>query len=278
MASERNYPPIYTLLNNVLLSFERRNFVGGIFCDLQKAFDCVNHEILLDKMKLYGISGIPNKLVKSYLESRYQRVSVYNNKPHNLSSSWIHVKHGVPQGLILGSLLFLIYINDLSLSINKLAKPILFADDTTIIISNANPDEFQKNINSIMTEITSWFQSNLLSLNYNKTHFMQFQTKKQIEGEIQILPPNSINSNINSTKFLGVIINNSLSWKDHITAITSRLNKACYAIRLLKPFLTMNTLRMIYFSYAHSVLSYGIIFWGNSHAHHTKFSKFKKEL
>jgi len=120
-----------------------------------------------------------------------------------------------------------------------------------------------------MTEITSWFQSNLLSLNYNKTCFMQFWTKKQNEGKIQILVHNSINSNINSTKFLSLIINNSLSWKDHITAIMSKLNKACYSIRFLKPFLTMSTLRMIYFSYAHSVLSYGIIFWGNSHAHHT---------
>jgi len=179
------------------------------------------------------------------------------------------VKHRVPQGSILGPLLFLIYINDLSLSVNKLANPILFANDTTIIISNANPDELQKNINSVMTEITSWFQSNLLPLNYNKTHFMQLRTKKQNEGKIQILVHNSINSNINSTKFWGLIIDNSLSWKDHITVITSKLNKACYAIRLLKPFLTMNTMRMIYFSHAHSVLSYGIIFWGNSHTHHT---------
>jgi len=100
----------YTLLNNVLLSFERRNFIGGIFCDLQKAFDCVNHKILLDKMKLYRISGTANKLMESYLDNRYQRMSVYNNKPPKLSSYWVHVKHGVPQGLILGPLLFLIYI------------------------------------------------------------------------------------------------------------------------------------------------------------------------
>ena len=93
-------------------------------------------------MKFYGLSGIANKLMGSYIENRYQRISVNNSKPNKLSPKWVHVKHGVPQGLLLGPLLFLIYINDLSLSISKLANPILFADDTTIIISNTNPEEF----------------------------------------------------------------------------------------------------------------------------------------
>ena len=95
-----------------------------------------------------------------------------------------------------------IYINDLSLSINKLVNPILFADDTTIIISNTNPEEFKNNINSVITKITNWFQSNLLTLNCNKTHFTQFLTTKQTERKIQIIALNSINTNINSTKFL----------------------------------------------------------------------------
>ena len=129
-------------------------------------------------MKFHGISGIANKLMASYLENRYKRVSMNNSKPNKLSSKWVHVKHGVPQGSILGPLLFLISINDLSLSINKLVNPTLFADDTTIIISNTNPEEFKNNINSVMTEITNWFQSNVLTLNCNKTHFMQFLTKK----------------------------------------------------------------------------------------------------
>jgi len=122
-----------------------------------------------------------------------------------------------------------------------------------------------------MTEITNWFQSNLLTLNCNKTHFMQFLTKTQNERKIQITAPNSINTNINSTKFLGLIINNSLSWKDHIAVLTSKLNKACYAIRSIKLFLSVDIFRMIYFSNVHSVMSYGIIFWGNSHPSNSIF-------
>jgi len=215
-------------------------------------------------MKFYGISGIANKLMRSYLENRYKRILMKNSKPNKLSCKWVHVKHSVPQGLVLGPVLFLIYINDLSLSISKLANPILFADDICIIMSNTNPEEFKNNINSLMTEITNWFQSNLLTLNCNKTHFMQFLTKKQNERKIQIIVPNSIKTNINSTKFLGLIIDNTLSWKDHIAALTSKLNKACYAIMAIKPLMSVDILRMIYFSYVHSVVSYGIIIWGNT--------------
>ena len=123
-------------------------------------------------MKFYVISDIANKLEGSYLENRYQRISVNNSKPNKLSFKWVHVKHSVPQGSVMGQLLFLIRINDLSLSISKLANPTLFTDDTTIIISNTNPEEFKNNIISLMTEITNWFQSNLLTLKCNKKYFM----------------------------------------------------------------------------------------------------------
>jgi hypothetical protein len=188
-----------------------------------------------------------------------------DSKLNKLSSKWEHVKHGVPQGLVLGPLLFLIYINDLSLTISKLANPILFADNTSIITSNINPEECKNNINSFMTETINWFQSNLLKLNCNKIHFLQFLTEKHNEIKMQAIASNTIITNINSTRFLGLIIDSTLSWKDHIVELTSKINKACYAIRVIKRFLFLNVLKMIYFSYVHSVMSYAIIFGGNSH-------------
>jgi hypothetical protein len=109
------------------------------------------------------------------------------------------------------------------------------------------------------------------------SNFLQFLTKKQNEIKIQIIASNSIITNINSTKYLGLIIDNTLSWKDHIVELTSKLNKACYAIRAIKPFMSLDALRMIYFSYVHSVITHGIIFWGNSQ-HSSSIFKIKKRI
>ena len=243
---------------------------------MQKAFDCVNHDILLARMEFYGIIGLAYNLIRSSLDTRYQKITLKDSKLNKISSSWELMKHGVPQGSILGPLLSLIYINDFPLSINKLASSILFADDTSIIISNTNPDEFKNNINSVMTEITNWFQSNFLTLNLNKTIFLQFLTKKNKEIKIQIVASNSVNTNINSTKFLGLNIDCTLSWSDHIAALALKLKKACYAIRAVNSFMSLNVLRTIYFAYVHSVISYGIIFGATLFSVLT-FLRFKKE-
>ena len=115
----------------------------AFFCDLKKAFNCVNHNILLTKLEFYGITGITYKLIKSYLQGRYQTV-VLNNHSSSTCSNWGETTHGIPQGSILGSLLFALYINDLPQITNDNSKSALFVDDTSMIITNPNPSNFEK--------------------------------------------------------------------------------------------------------------------------------------
>jgi hypothetical protein len=112
--------------------------IGGIYCDLQKAFDCVNHEILLNKLEFYGIQGKFKTLIESYLTGRYQKVTPNTNTTTNSSSKWELINNGVPQGSILGPLFFLFYINDLPKIITKNNSIVLFADDTSLLITDSN--------------------------------------------------------------------------------------------------------------------------------------------
>jgi len=135
---------IFKLINEVQIALNEKIRVGGIFCDLEKAFDSINHDILISKLDFYGAEGKTLLWFKSYLSNSYQRVILNNNvNCQNLSSTWQKITQGVPQRSILGPLLFLIYINDLPKIINDIAIPILFADDTTILITSPNKSDFE---------------------------------------------------------------------------------------------------------------------------------------
>ena len=154
--------------------------MGGLFCDLQKAFECINYDILLSKIKCYGISGVANKLMESYLRNRYQRVVINaHDNSTGYFSKWEEVQHTAPQGSVLGPLLFLIYVNDLPKSVSNKSSPILFADDTSFFIANRDETKIKLNTSEIFNEINKWFHSNLLMLNYDKTYFLQFLTKTE---------------------------------------------------------------------------------------------------
>ena len=184
-------------------------------------------------MKFYGITGSTGKLMESYLRQRYQRVVINNNW-----SSWKEVQHGVPQGSIHGPLLFLIYINDLSKNISDKSIPILFADDTSFILTSYETSELRRKANEVFNIINKWFYSNSLMLNYTKTYFLQFQAKANNGNNIHMLHINETIATVKSIKFLGLTVNTILNWKNHISDVKTRLNKACYAIRSTKPFMS----------------------------------------
>ena len=151
-----------------------KSSVCGIFCDLTKAFDTVNHDILISKLEYYGIIGRTNKLIKSNLSNRYQRVTIKTSYVSNCTSAWELVKHGVPQGSILGPLLFLFYINDLPQLVKDIALPVLFADDTSFLIAHSNSMNMNRDLKLVLEITQKWFKSNIMLLNCDKTSFMQF--------------------------------------------------------------------------------------------------------
>jgi len=120
-----------------------------LFCNLEKAFVCVNHKILLSKLEFFGITDNHHKLYKSCLTNRYQRTLLYNENGNITTSTWAKIKCGISQGSVLGPLLFSIFINNLPKSVNNKSVPILFADDTSILLSHSNPTDFNNNINTV---------------------------------------------------------------------------------------------------------------------------------
>jgi hypothetical protein len=254
---------LYIFLNEILCALKDKMHVGGIFCDLAKAFDCVNHDILLSKLNFYGIKGNAEQWFKSHLNGRKQTEIKSPNSNSNSHSNWDIEKHGVPQGSIFG-LLFLLYINDLRQIINSLSKPKLFADDTSIIIHHPDSDYFQNYINDVFTGLNNWFKANKLILNFDKTNFMKFTTNNKTSINLNIGYDNKTTEEVLTTKFLGLQIDNNLNWKKHIQYFFPKLISACFPMRTVTPLLKVDTLKLIYFAYFHSIMSKTVNFWGNS--------------
>jgi hypothetical protein len=254
---------IFKLLNHILNALNNKKTVGGIFCDLRKAFGCVYHATLMSKLEFYGVTGRMYDLIKSYLQDHYQRVVICTDNRQKTYSEWGRVSRGVPQGSILGPFLFLVYINDLPLSLNKNSLPILFADDTSVLVARPNQHEFLIDINQIFAQLNSWFDSNLLSLNFDKTKFVHFKMRNTPVLNTNISYKSNSVISVNNTKFLGLTVETNLSWKTHVDRLLLKLSTVCYVLRTLKSYMSRDVLIMIYYAYFHSTLTYGIIFWGS---------------
>lgn len=256
----------FSLVKSVTDNIDKKRSVSVIFLDMSKAFDLVNHNTLLDKCERYGIRGPALEWLKSYLSDRQQCVEVsrINDKLVAMSYRSVYRRNesGVPQGSILGPLLFLLYINDLP-NITK-HKCVLFADDVSIVIPDNNKTLHQQEVNQTINDTIHWLNENNLKINLSKTKYIQFSNYKQSPTLINLKHNNEVISKESSIKFLGLTLDENCNWGIHIDNLCRKLNRFVYALRELRKTSNEEAALNAYHGYVAAVLRYGLLLWGNS--------------
>ncbi len=258
---------------NVLKGFDKRQMTLSVFLDLSKAFDTLPHDIIINKLHHYGVRGIPLEWFRSYLHNRKQFVEYKDATSDSMS-----IDFGVPQGSVLGPLLFIIYTNDLPICLKK-SKSILFADDTTVYLSGTNKKDMFSQMRNDLTTLIDWFQSNKLSLNLGKTNYVLFRPKnlkiidKTPLSDCDLKFGNDIIEQRDHVKFLGMELDQYLEWFFHYKSLNSKLSRAVYILNKVKNILPFKCMKSLYHTLFHSHLQYGILLWGTS-----MLDKYKKKL
>jgi len=247
------------MVNKISEAIDSNKFSIGVFIDLPKAFDTIDHRILLNKLEHYGIRGLALSWFKSYLDNRSQFVTF-----NGVSSTNLNITCGVPQGSILGPILFLLYINDIT-SASNLLNFVLFADDTNTFIDHHNLNTLIDLLNTELKLLDTWFIANKLSLNINKTNFIVFTGLRKKYDVNCIANKITFNGQIikqtHSTKFLGVYIDQHLNWLDHIHQVENKISKTCGILSKLKYKLPKSILLTIYNSLILPYLQYCTLIW-----------------
>ena len=255
-----------TYLNELILTeLDQNKTVCGIFLDFAKAFDCVNHQILLDKLEYQGVRGNAYKLLNSYLSNRSQCTV---NKEERISSGLQPISIGVPQGSVLGPFLFLVYINDLTNSCES--KTILYADDSVLLCSDVSTEKLKSKYEKSFLQLENWICSNRLTLNYSKTNCVLFSNVKNLSNyDFCISTPNGPLPNNSAVKYLGVIIDHRLTWKEHARHVVQKLSTARGILCKLRHHAPQSVLLNVYYSIVYPYLYYGVTSWGCTAAKYT---------
>ena len=249
---------VISITEKIREALDKGNFACGIFVDLQKAFDTVNHNVLLKKLYQYGIRGAAYDWFKSYLTERLQFVSILG-----FDSEKLVIKHGVPQGSVLGPLLFLIYINDLHKAILN-SETYLFADDTNLLNISCNLKQLQKQMNADLKNLCLWLLANKISLNKTKTELIFFK-KPNTQIPFNIIKINGMKLiPSKSVKYLGIHLDEHLNGSAHINILLSKLRRANGMLAKIRHYTSPEQVKSIYHAIFSSHMTYGCQIWGQS--------------
>jgi Reverse transcriptase (RNA-dependent DNA polymerase) len=249
---------LMSLHNYILEAMNNKNMVTVLFVDLSKAFDTVSHDILIQKLGRYGFTDESVALIQSYLADRKQYVSVDGTDSDELS-----ISIGVPQGSVLGPLLFLIYINDL---VKILPNVILFADDTALFRKHKFFQLLREQLQADIDLLDDWLKANKLSLNVAKTKYIVFKPpEKPLLPEAVYFTIRGVQlQKVSSIKYLGLVIDERLSWNEHIKHVSNKISKFIYIFSKAKHYHDRNVLKLIYTSFVYPHLLYGIELYGHA--------------
>lgn len=272
---------LQNILGKIFLHINNNEFIANINTDLSKAFDVVDHNILLSKLEYYGIRGNALELLKSYLSNRQQVVEIQYKDSENeikfFKSTINKVNLGVPQGSILGPLLYCILTNDLPNSIS--GDVTMYADDTYICLHDPSVNRLKQMVEITLTRLVDWFNANKLIINVDKTNIILFGATNSIPTGLSFLYDNSLILHpVEQCHVLGITVDNNLNWCAHFENLTKKLNTALYALKRIRIICNDSSLRSVYFGYFHSHLQYCVLFWGNSNKLETVLKIQKKAL
>lgn len=263
LAKRSTITALISLVEFLLDQQEEGNTSTAILLDYSKAFDCLDHSILLEKLTALGVDGTSKTWFSSYLKDRSQMVQVTcdkNGKTETVTSTQERISRGVPQGSVLGPVLFILFTNDFPNFMQDYSQTLMYADDTVLLLSRANPKELDINSYIALNMAIQYCHNNDLVVNENKSKQLLLGRHKEDNGKVPDL------EEVTSAEYLGVTIDNKLTWTQHIDSLCRKLSTGIYVMKRMKSISDPMTTKTAYHALFESHLRYGIVVWGGTTA------------